>query len=263
MNYENIIFQLEKGIGIITMNRPKALNALNGALLAEMSHVLDRIASDETIAVLIITGAGEKAFVAGADITELASLNALEGKLFADVGQAVMDRLQDLSIPVIAAVNGFALGGGNELAMACDFIYASENAMFGLPETNLGLIPGFGGTQRLPRQVGKSLAKEMIFTAKTLSAEEAERLGIVNKVCPQDRLMEMVMKVAGNIAAKGRVSIRAAKFAVNMGMDVDLKTGCRIEKDAFALCMASEDSKEGTGAFMQKRKADFKGTFKN
>ncbi|MBW2406654.1 MAG: enoyl-CoA hydratase/isomerase family protein, partial [Deltaproteobacteria bacterium] len=169
-------------------------------------------------------------------------------------------KLQLLPITVVAAVNGFALGGGTEIAIACDFIYASENAKFGQPEINLGVIPGFGGTQRLPRLIGTSMAKELIFTGKMISAEEALQLGLVNKVVPQDTLMEEVMKTAGIIASKGKVSLREAKQAVNKGMNVDLATGCGIEIDAFALCYASPDAKEGTSAFLEKRKAEFKGS---
>ncbi|MEZ4525642.1 MAG: enoyl-CoA hydratase-related protein [Desulfobacterales bacterium] len=262
MAYENILFAAENGIATITFNRPKALNALNGALLDEFSRALDEIDANEDIRVLVLTGAGEKSFVAGADITELATFGPLQAKVFAKKGQAIISRLQELSIPVIAAVNGFALGGGSEMALACDFIYASENANFGLPEITLGIIPGFGGTQRLPRLVGANRAKEMIFTGKMIPAAEAAAIGMVNKVCPAANLMEEVMKTAKAIAAKGRVSLRAAKQAVNSGLGADLATGLNIECDAFALCMASEDAKEGTSAFLEKRKAAFKGKLK-
>jgi enoyl-CoA hydratase len=260
MSYENIIFDATEGIATITFNRPKALNALNGQLLDELSGALDRIDADEDIRVLILTGAGEKSFVAGADINELATFNTLQGKLFSRKGQLIISRLQDLAIPVIAAVNGFALGGGSEMALACDFIYASENAMFGLPEITLGIIPGFGGTQRLPRLIGSSQAKEMIFTGKMIPAADAQTIGLVNRVLPADALMDEVMKTATAIAAKGKVSLRAAKQAVNSGLNVDLATGLQIEVDAFAICMASEDGKEGTRAFIEKRKPQFKGS---
>lgn len=260
MAYENIIYQVEEGIATITFNRPKALNALNAALLGELSDALDKIAADEDIRVLILTGSGDKAFVAGADITELATFSSLSAKNFATFGQDVIDKLQKLPIIVIAAVNGFALGGGTEIAVACDFIYASENAKFGQPEINLGLIPGFGGTQRLPRLIGTNMAKELIFTGKMISADEALHIGLVNKVVPPDLLMEAVMKTAGEIATKGKVSLREAKQAVNKGMDVDLATGCNIEIDAFAISFASPDAKEGTTAFVEKRKAEFKGS---
>jgi enoyl-CoA hydratase len=260
MVYDNIIFKVEKGVATITFNRPEVLNALNEASLQEFSNALDAVASDEDIRVLVLTGAGEKSFVAGADITEFLRFNVLKAKLFSETGHTLVHRLQELSIPVIAAVSGFALGGGCEIVLGCDFIYASENAMFGLPEINLGIIPGFGGTQRLPRLVGKNMAKEMIFTGKMISAAEAHTVGLVNTVCSQDQLMSEVMKTAAAMASKGKASLRAAKQAINSGMDVDLKTGCRIEIDAFAICLSSSDAKEGTEAFLEKRKANFKGT---
>lgn len=259
MGFNNIIFKVEDKIALITFNRPKALNALNQELLTEFSQALDEIAGNEEIRVLVLTGTGDKAFVAGADITELAKFNPLEAKLFSKKGQTTINKLQELAIPVIAAVNGFALGGGSEIALACDFIYASENANFGLPEITLGLIPGFGGTQRLPRLVGSNLAKELVFTGKMLSAAEAKDVGMVNKICSTNDLLKDVMKTAGVIASKGKVSLRAAKQVINNGLNVDLQTGCNIEIDAFAVCMASCDAKEGTAAFLEKRKADFKG----
>ena len=262
MAYENILFTLEDGIATITFNRPKALNALNGELLGELSQALGEVAANEEVRVLILTGAGEKSFVAGADITELATYGPLQAKSFAQQGQAIINTLQSLTIPVIAAVNGFALGGGSEMALACDFIYASENANFGLPEISLGIIPGFGGTQRLPRLIGANLAKEMIFTGKMIPAAEAREIGMVNKVFAPEALMEETLKTARVIAAKGKVSLRAAKQSVNRGLNVDLATGLDIECDAFALCMASEDAKEGTTAFLEKRKAAFKGRLK-
>ena len=259
MAYNNIIYQVEEDIASITFNRPKALNALNNELIQEFSSALDEIAGNEDIRILILTGAGEKSFVAGADITELATYTALLAKGFSQTGHLTLNKLERLPIPVIAAVNGFALGGGCEIALACDFIYASENAKLGLPEINLGVMPGFGGTQRLPRQIGKNMAKELIFTGKMITAVEARELGLVNKVCSQETLMDEVLKIAKVIAAKGKVSLRAAKQAVNHGMDVDLTTGCMFEIDAFALCLASEDAKEGTAAFLEKRQPEFKG----
>jgi enoyl-CoA hydratase len=262
MAYENILLTTEDGIATLTFNRPKALNALNAALMDELSQTLDEVAKSEDIRVLVITGAGKKSFVAGADITELATFGPLEAKAFANNGQAVINKLQALSIPVIAAVNGFALGGGNEMALACDFIYASENATFGLPEINLGLIPGFGGTQRLPRLVGANRAKEMIFAGKMISATEALEIGMVNRVVAPDLLMEETLKTARLICSKGKVSLRAAKQTVNGGLNVDLGTGLHIECEAFAFCMASQDAREGTTAFLEKRKASFKGGLK-
>jgi enoyl-CoA hydratase len=260
MAFEHILFRADQGIATITFNRPKALNALNQALLAEFSGALDAVAADETIRVLILTGAGEKSFVAGADITELATFTALQAKNFSKAGHAVIRKLQDLAIPVMAAVNGFCLGGGCEIALACDFIYASESARFGLPEINLGLIPGFGGTQRLPRLIGTNLAKELIFTGRMLTAAEAAQIGLANKVLPAAALGEEVAKTAREIASKGRVALRAAKQALNHGMNVDLASGCHIEADAFALTLASPDAKEGTAAFLEKRRAVFTGS---
>ncbi len=260
MAFQHMLFEVANGIATVTFNRPKALNALNAELLAEFGQALAEIDADEAIRVLVLTGSGDKAFVAGADITELATFNALQGKQFARTGQTVISRIQELSIPAIAAVNGYALGGGMEIALACDFIYAAENAMFGLPEITLGIIPGFGGTQRLPRLIGQNMAKEMIFTGKMIPAQEALRLGIANRVCPPDQLLPEVLKTAGQIASRGKVALRAAKQAVNRGLNVDLASGCHIENDAFALCMASADAREGTTAFLEKRKPVFKGS---
>ena len=263
MTYNHILYQAADGIATITLNRPKALNALNRELLEEFVSALDLVAADEAVRVLVLTGAGDKAFVAGADITEIARFTPLQAKRFAARGQAAIGRLTALDIPVIAAVNGFALGGGTEMALACDFIYASEKARFGLPEINLGIIPGFGGTQRLARLIGANAAKELIFTGRMIDAEEALRLGIVNRVCPPEELMGAVVQTARTIAAKGRVSLRAAKQAVNRGLDVDLATGCTLEVDAFALCLASPDAREGTRAFLEKRPAAFAGGYED
>jgi enoyl-CoA hydratase len=259
MNFEHLILDVKEGIAVLTFNRPKSLNALNSHLLDELLEALKGLGQREDVRVLLLTGAGEKAFVAGADITEIAQLNSIQAKLFSKKGHDAIGLLQELPFPVIAAVNGFALGGGSEIALACDFIYASENAKFGLPEINLGLIPGFGGTQRLPRLIGQNLAKEMIFTGKMITAQEAKTIGLVNQVVKPELLMEEVMKTAAIIAGKGRFALREAKQAVNNGLAVDLKTGCELEVNAFALCLASEDAKEGTSAFIEKRKAEFKG----
>lgn len=262
MTFETILFNVEDGVATLTFNRPKALNALSSQLLDEFHQALDAVVADEEIRVLILTGAGDNAFVAGADITELATFGPLQAKVFAKKGQDAISRLQALPIPVIAAVNGFALGGGTEMALACDFIYASEAATFGLPEINLGIIPGFGGTQRLPRLIGPNRAKEMIFSGRMVPAPEALQLGLVNKMTAPAELLAEAGKTASVIASKGKVSLRAAKQAVNSGLGVDLETGLAIECDAFALCMASEDAKEGTAAFLEKRKAKFTGALK-
>jgi enoyl-CoA hydratase len=259
MAFNNIILTVDSGMATITFNRPKALNALSRELLGEFGRAIDEIAMDESIRVLILTGAGDKAFIAGADINELATFNALQAKAFAEEGHDIIGRLQRLPIPVIAAVNGYALGGGTEMALACDFIYASANAMFGLPEISLGLIPGFGGTQRLPRLIGRNRAKELIFTGKMIHADEAQKFGLVNRVCPAETLQSEVLKTAQLIAGKGKVALRAAKQVINSGSDSDLATGCHMEIDAFAICMASEDAAEGTQAFLDKRPPQFKG----
>lgn len=262
MSFENIILEVENSIATIFFNRPKALNALNNALFDELDTALDQILDNEDVRVLILTGTGDKAFVAGADIAELVKMSPLQAKYFSRKGQRIFSKIEALPIPAIAAVNGFALGGGSEAALACDFIYASEKALFGLPEINLGLIPGFGGTQRLARLVGNNRAKEMVFTGKNIPAQQALEYGMVNKVCPHDTLMDDVMKTANILASKGRVALRAAKEVIQSGTAADLETGCRIENDAFGMTMTSEDAKEGTSAFLEKRKPEFKGTLK-
>ncbi|MEA1968539.1 MAG: enoyl-CoA hydratase-related protein [Thermodesulfobacteriota bacterium] len=263
MAFENLILEIENSVAVLYFNRPKALNALNKALLDELSIVLDEIENNQDIKVLVLTGAGEKAFVAGADISEIARMTPLQGKIFSSTGQKIFSRIENLPFPVIAAVNGFALGGGTEVALACDFIYASEKASFGLPEITLGIIPGFGGTQRLTKIVGTNMAKEMIFTGKIISASEAEKIGLVNKVFAPESLMDDVLKCAKSIVLKGRVSLRAAKESVESAQNVDILTGCRIETDAFAVCMTSPDAKEGTTAFLEKRKPLFTGTLES
>jgi len=221
MSFENIILEVKGPIATLFFNRPKALNALNNALFDELNLALDEIRENQEIRVLILTGAGDKAFVAGADIAELVKMNPLEAKTFSRKGQKVFSKIEDLPIPAIAAVNGFALGGGSEAALACDFIYASEKAIFGLPEITLGLIPGFGGTQRLARLVGVNRAKEMVFTGKNIKAEEALAYGIVNKICPHETLMEDVMKTAELIASRGSVALRSAKEVIQNGLKTD------------------------------------------
>ena len=263
MTYENIIFDITDRIATITFNRPKSLNALNRALLSEFAAALDRVEENEDIRVLVLTGSGDKAFVAGADITEINQLGPLGAKHFARRGLDAINRLPQLPIPVIAAVNGYALGGGTEMALGCDFIYAAETAHFGLPEINLGIIPGFGGTQRLARLIGGNMARELIYTGKMINAAEALRLGIVNKTCAPDQLMSDVTEIAATIASKGRVALRAAKQSINNGLNVDLVSGLAMENDAFALCLASEDAREGTSAFLEKRKPEFKGALKD
>ncbi|MCD4721503.1 MAG: enoyl-CoA hydratase/isomerase family protein [Desulfobacula sp.] len=259
MSFENIILEVDSPIATIFFNRPKALNALNNALFDELDLALDQVKNNTDIRVLILTGSGGKAFVAGADIAELVKMNPLEGKSFSRKGQKVFSKIEDLPIPAIAAVNGFALGGGLEAALGCDFIYASDKALFGLPEITLGLIPGFGGTQRLARRIGVNRAKELIFTGKNIKAQEAFEYGIVNKIIEHDKLMEEVLKTANLIASRGKVALRSAKGVIQNGLNTDIETGCRIENDVFGLNMSSEDAKEGTHAFLEKRKPVFKG----
>jgi enoyl-CoA hydratase len=260
MSYENILFEVRDGVGILTFNRPKALNALNPATLDEVAHILDRVARDDSIRVLVLTGAGEKAFVAGADINEFNSMNPLSARLFAEKGQGIFFEIERLPKPVIACVNGFALGGGCEIAMSCDFIYASDKARFGQPEVNLGLIPGFGGTQRLSRLVGRAKAKELCMTAEIIDAQQAKDLGLVAKVFPAEQLLDETMKAARSLASKSAVVLRSIKKVIDGGADIDLKNGCALEAEAFGVCFGSEDMREGVAAFLEKRKPVFKGS---
>ena len=259
MAYQTIIVSREDAVAIVKFNRPKALNAINPEVIRELASAIEEIVSDASLRVLVVTGEGEKAFVAGADISTMVDLSPLKAREFALAGQRLFFRLEQLPIPVIACVNGFALGGGAEIAMACDFIYASEKARFGQPEINLGLIPGFGGTQRLPRLVGKAMAKELCLTGAMIDAAEALRIGLVNKVFPVDRLWEETMKAARAIASKGRASIRAAKQCIDRGFDLELGSGCGLEADNFALCFAGPDAREGMTAFLEKRAPVFSG----
>jgi len=255
--YKNLIYEIENGIGLLTINRPKALNALNAELMQELDNLLDEIAKDESVKVVIVTGSGDKAFVAGADITHMQPMSAVEGRNWGKWGQAVMNKLENLPQTVIAAVNGFALGGGNELAMACDIRIASEKAKFGQPEVTLGIPPGFGGTQRLSRLVGKGRAKELLFTGDMIDAQEAYRIGLVNKVVPHEELMDAAKAMAQKIMSRAPIAVRICKAAVNEGMDMDLDSGIAYEAEVFGLCFATADQKEGMTAFMEKRKPLF------
>jgi enoyl-CoA hydratase len=259
MTFNNILLDTQEGIATITINRPKALNALNPEVIEELGEALRKISKDKEVHVLVITGAGDKAFVAGADIGAMSQMSPLEAKRFSAAGQEVLFAMEALEIPIIAAVNGFALGGGTEIAMACDFIYASEKAKFGQPEINLGIIPGFGGTQRLPRLIGKGWAKEICLTGEMISVQQAKEIGLVNKIFPPEQLMAEVIKTAKLMASKGRAALRAVKQAMNRGFDVDLRNGCAMEVDAFAIAFTSPDAKEGLTAFLEKRKPEFKG----
>ena len=260
MAYENILFELQEGVGVLTFNRPKALNALNPKTLEEVSEVVERAQQDDNIRVLVLTGAGDRAFVAGADITTFPTLNPLQARHFAEKGQSVFFMLEHLPKPVIACVNGFALGGGCELAMSCDFIYASDKARFGQPEINLGLIPGYGGTQRLARLIGRAKAKELCMTGEMIDAQQAKDLGLVAKVFSAEQLMDETMKAAKLMATRAPGVLRSLKQLINRGLDVDLKSGCALEAEAFGLCFASQDAREGVSAFLEKRKPEFKGS---
>jgi enoyl-CoA hydratase len=248
----------QKGrIAIVTVNRPEALNALNATVLEELSEIFDKIDADDSVGIVILTGEG-RAFVAGADIAQMKEMSMLEGRKFMIKGQAVMSKIENLSKPVIAAVNGFALGGGCELAMACDFRFASDKAKFGQPEVNLGIIPGFGGTQRLPRLVGKGMAKMLIFSAEMIGAEEAKAIGLAEKVFPAEDLMAETEKFAELILSKSPIGVGLAKVAINNGMNTDLPTGINFEAEALVTPFGSEDRLEGMGAFLEKRPAEFK-----
>lgn len=256
MKFENVFLKKEDKIGILSFNRPKALNAINSKVLNELDKALDEVMADDEIYVLIITGEG-KAFVAGADIAEMKDKTPGEARQFAEVGMKVFRKIELMEKPVIAAVNGFALGGGCELAMSCDIRIASIKAKFGQPEVGLGITPGFAGTQRLPRLVGTAKAKELIFTGDIISAEEAEKIGLVNKVIEPEKLLEEAIGLARRIVKNAQGSVRYAKTAINRGIETDIETGMLIEKDIFGLCFTLNDQKEGMTAFLEKRKADF------
>lgn len=256
---EFVRFEKQGFIGTITIDRAKALNALNAQVLEELSECMDTIEKSKDLRCLIITGAGDKAFVAGADIKELETLSPEKAQDFAMKGQRLFRRLEVLDIPVIAAVNGYALGGGCELAIACDFIYASTNAVFGLPEITLGIIPGFGGTQRLARYVGLAKAKEWMFTAKQIKAEEALQFGLVNKVCSPENLQEEVRKTAEKIASLAPIAMTAAKGASTQGYDLSIDPGLHLERTLFAELFRSKDMQIGVKAFINKQKPEFIG----
>lgn len=258
MAYENVLLEKEERIAILSINRPKAMNALNNETLLEIKRAIEEIKADPSVDVVIITGAG-KAFVAGADISFMQNLTAIEGRAFGALGQEVFRMIEAIEKPVIAAVNGFALGGGCELAMCCDFRIASTSAKFGQPEVGLGITPGFGGTQRLPRLVGPGMAKQLLYTADIIDAVEALRIGLVNSVVEPEELMEYVKKIAKRIASKAPVAVRLCKVAAGEGMQVDIDRSMTIEADVFGLCFATTDQKEGMTAFVEKRKAQFTG----
>lgn len=259
MSYQFLLVDKKDFIATVTVNREKAMNALNPDVLGEIRSCFDALSEDHEVRVVVITGAGEKAFVAGADIAAMSKMTPPEAAEFGKLGHAALGAIDRCRKPVIAAVNGFCLGGGMELALSCDFIYASEKAKLGLPEVGLGLYPGFGGTQRLGRLVGKNIAREIIFTARILSAQEALGLGIVNRLCKPDELMATVMATATEIGRKGPVAVQAAKKVIHDGFDRSLKEGLQLELDDFPKLFSTEDVKEGLGAFLEKRQAFFKG----
>lgn len=258
MQVMNVLYEKKDRIAYITINRPQALNALNCDTLNELIDVLKEFDRDEEVGVAIITGAG-RAFVAGADISQMQALTTEEGRSMTRLGQECMALIESLSKPVIAAVNGFALGGGCELAMSCDFIIASEKAKFSQPEVGLGIIPGFGGSQRLPRLVGKSMAKYLIMTGEMISAEQAERIGLVQIVVPAENLLEKAREIAGAILDKAPIAIRMVKLAVNHGANMDITSAIQYEAEAYTTSFASQDRIEGMTAFVQKRPAKFSG----
>ncbi len=259
MSYDTLTFSVTDRVALVTFNRPDKLNALNDAVMAELGAAADEIASREDIAGAILTGAGSKAFVAGADIAELATQGPFDGKARAVRGQAVLRRLETCGKPVVAAVNGFALGGGCELAMACHLRIASEKAKFGQPEVKLGICPGYGGTQRLPRLVGKGRALELILTGRVIGAEEARQIGLVHKVVPADELLTEAESVLRSILAMGPLAVRLSIEAVDQGLDMSLDEGLSLEANHFGLLSATADMKEGMQAFLEKRDAEFRG----
>ena len=260
MVYDNVLLeQPEAGIFLLTVNRPKSLNALNAQTLDEIAAALSEIAQDSDARALLVTGAGDRAFVAGADISQMQSFTPPQAQAFSERGNRTFRSLELLPIPAIALVNGYALGGGCELAMACDWIVASERAQFGQPEVSLGVVAGFGGTQRLPRLVGRAMAMDLLVTGRMIKADEALRIGLVNEVVAAEHLRAKGLELARTIAAKGPVAVRLTKQIVQRGQDLDLANACQQEAYAFALCCATEDQKEGMQAFLDKRPAQFCG----
>jgi enoyl-CoA hydratase len=259
MSFETLLFEIREPLAVITLNRPKVLNALNRATFTELEQVFTELAASDSVRVILITGAGEKAFAAGADIQELASLTAAEGQQLSARGQRVFDLIESCGKPVIACINGFALGGGCELAMACTLRLASETAKLGQPEAKLGLLPGYGGSQRLPRLVGKGAALKLLITGEIISAAEAYRIGLVDEIVPSAELLPRAEKLALAIAANAPLALRHTLAAVHAGYDLPLRQALDLESSLFGLCCATEDKAEGTRAFLEKRPAAWKG----
>ena len=259
MEFKNLLLEHDGDVAILTINRPKALNALNSETLSELATALDELGKDSNVKAVVITGSGEKAFVAGADISQMKDFNTLEGRRFGQLGQTVFRKLELLPQPVIAAINGFALGGGCELAMACDIRLSSDNAKFGQPEVTLGLTAGFGGTQRLPRIIGSGLASELLFTGDIIDANESYRIGLVNHIYSSDTLKDEALKLAKKIAGRAPVAVQLTKSAIQRGINMDLDNALAFEADAFAITFSTEDQKEGCTAFVEKRKPAFQG----
>lgn len=255
-------YEVEGAVGVITINRPKALNALNSAVLDDLEAVLDAV-DLEAVRALVLTGAGEKSFVAGADIGEMSTLTKAEGEAFGKKGNDVFRKIETFPIPVIAAVNGFALGGGNEIAMSCDIRICSDNAMFGQPEVGLGITPGFGGTQRLARLVSPGMAKQIIYSALNFDAAEALRIGLVNAVYPQEELMDAALKLAGRIAKQAPIAVRNCKQAINEGLDLPIDDALVVEEKLFGDCFETHDQQEGMACFLSKDKPKPKPQFTN
>ncbi|HTV65026.1 MAG TPA: enoyl-CoA hydratase-related protein [Bryocella sp.] len=258
-DFQNIRFEKKNHIAYLTIDRPKVLNALNMATMQELKQAFAAIKHDDEVRVAILTGGGEKAFIAGADIGELSQHTPVSAKEYTHKGQAIIDAIENLGKPVIACINGFALGGGCELAMACTMRLASENAKLGQPEVKLGLIPGYGGTQRLPRLVGKGIAMQLVLTGEMISAQEAHRIGLVNEVVPAGELIARAEAIAAKIIANAPLAIQYAMEAVNRGLDLPLADGLFLEATLFGVCCATDDKNEGTKAFLEKRPAQFQG----
>jgi enoyl-CoA hydratase len=258
MEYKNIIVEKKDGIGTIKINRPKVLNALNRETILDLLKAIEELERNKDIKVVILTGEG-KAFIAGADIKQMKDMTVLEAKEFAELGHSLPMKIENSRLPFIAAINGYALGGGCEIFMSCDICIAATNAKLGQPEINLGINPGFGGTQRLPRLVGRMRAKELLLTGRNLDAEEAYRIGLVNMVVDDEKLMEETEKLAKKIAGKSSVQTNFIKSLVNKGVDIDMYTGCSLEISYFSSSFSTYDQKEGMAAFLEKRKPEFKG----